>query len=287
MIIFNDIEYILNDYGEDSVIFFDTPHSCYSHAIFDSFFSYFWILEDIKEKYNIIPDIIIKNKYLEIYPNNYKNIINNEYIGIYKELFRLITDKQIFFQYNIDTISYKDIFIPAESYQRTPWNSSNYYPNRENISIHYDNSYIKIKLLSYRNHILTKYNLLPNNSKNILLIDRNKKNGRNISEDIKKQILYYGYDYNCKLVYLEGLTFQEQVILFSQYNIFIFVHGSGAANLLFAPLGSICFELDTEIDRDIIYKRICDLLEHKYYLIKYNNKIDVYKEIFSVLIKLI
>ena len=44
MIIFNDIEYILNKYGEDSVIFFDTPHSCYSHAIFDSFFSYFWIL---------------------------------------------------------------------------------------------------------------------------------------------------------------------------------------------------------------------------------------------------
>jgi len=283
MIIFNDIEYILNDCGEDSVIFFDTPHSCYSHAIFDSFFSYFWILEDIKQKYNVNPDIIIKNKYLQIFPNNYKNIINDEYIGIYNELFKLLSDKQIIFQYNIDTINYKHIFIAPDSYQRTPWNSSNYFPGRENINIHYNSSYIKTKFLSYRNHILTKYNIIPIKNKNILLIDRSEKNGRNISESIKKQICYYGYDYNCKLVYLEELTLQEQVLLFSQYSIFIFAHGSAAANLLFAPLGSVCFELDIENDRDIIYKRICDLLEHTHHVIKYNDSINVEKEIFSLL----
>jgi len=283
-IILNDIHYEFNEKGEDSLLIISTPHTCYSHAIIEYFFSYFCVLEDIKNIFPTInPTLLIRKKEFDLYPDNYKNvdIEQNIYKGIYYELMRIITNKPILFEHNIKEINYKHLFIYPDINQRTLWNSSKYYPNRENINIIYDDLYFKKKILSFRDTIYSRYNIIPINSKKhkMLFIDRISTVGRKIDDNIKKQILYYGDEYNCNLVYLDGLPFEEQVKLFSQYNIFIYIHGSAATNLIFAPLGSICFELDTEHNRGMIYKRICDLLEHTHYVINYDKNMNIYEDI--------
>lgn len=53
-------------------------------------------------------------------------------------------------------------------------------------------------------------------------------------------------DYNLKKVSLEDLSFQAQIDQFSDASLIVAPHGSGLANLVFAPPGAKVIELQTE-----------------------------------------
>jgi hypothetical protein len=53
-------------------------------------------------------------------------------------------------------------------------------------------------------------------------------------------------DYNFKKVSLEDLSFQAQIDRFSDASVIVAPHGSGLANLVFAPPGAKVIELQTE-----------------------------------------
>ena len=86
----------------DNLFVIPTLHSCYSHALIDSIFPYWWTLNnDINCTENII--IFIKKKEVLFWPKNLPLIdgINKKYKYVFKDLIQIISKNELIFEHFI------------------------------------------------------------------------------------------------------------------------------------------------------------------------------------------
>lgn len=280
----------------EPVIVMDTLHSCFSHAILDSCFPIFWIIDDLLKNAKIIDKnirIFIKAGLILEYPQNLPLIDEKcqTYKGVYKEIINLITPFPILFEHSLNkNYMFKNcIFYPEnDRWQRTPWNCLDYYPGR-NVSINnvrFSDDIIYEKLTLFRNMVVIKTikEIEDESTNNLMIVDR--KYNRKIEYN-KLQSLIQEAEKNrdwkfTGVVLLEDKSFQEQVELFAKHRIFIFRHGSCMINLLWIPNNSIIFELEGGTDgiRNNCYSRICKLTNSKHIILNYD-AYDYKKDIFD------
>ena len=275
--ILDNITYTHNPEGSGSQLVVNTLHSCYSHALIDHIFPYYWVLEDLcAHKYCMsAPQIVVRKDAFIEFPHNYENIENGTYKGIYIELINLITDKPVLF--DTDHIFEHTYAYPIDDMcTRSIWNSSLHYPDRSALPVEpfYPDSVVKEKLDSFYNHVLNRLNISTNVKRGATIIER--RDSRKLHRSIVQKLLYY---LECSVVYLEDLSFSAQVELFNSSSVIILAHGSAEINLLFAPKNALVFEFDTETDRESIYKRLCNLRELTHTVLPHSEDLDVKTEI--------
>ena len=87
------------------------------------------------------------------------------------------------------------------------------------------------------------------------------------------------------VVFLEDLTFQEQVHLFYNTRFFVFRHGSALVNLLWAQKSSVVFEIigghDCVNPNPMVINRLCSLTQSQQMILNYDN-IDSSIDIFPI-----
>ena len=284
---------------EEPIIVMNTLNSCFSHAIIDSCFPIFWIIDDLLKAGKFVNTnirIFIKENLILEYPIQNLPLIDEiglTYNGVYKDIINLITPFPIFFQHILkkNYVFINCIFYPDnDKWQRTPWNCIDHYSGR-NVSknnVVYSDNIIYEKMSLFRNMVLTKIikdiTIAPTN--NLMIVDR--KYNRKI-ESTKLKCLIEAAEQNREwnltgVVILEDKTFKEQVELFAKHQYFIVRHGSCLINLLWIPYNSIVFELEggSEAPINNCYSRICKLTNSKHVLLNYD-KYDCNKDIFDKL----
>lgn len=278
-VVLDNITYIHNPEGHGSQLIIDTLHSCYSHALIDCIFSYHWVLEDLPPDTRIV---VRQDEFIE-FPHNLDmlNDTRNNYKGVYGELMSLITDKPVLF--STDHIFEHTYIYPKDNKcSRSIWNSRSVYPDRVALTDTpiYNDSIIKEKLDNFSNYVLRRLNIVQPVKKSIIVIER--MHDRKIHRSIMRQLMYYGE--MVSVVYLENMTFYQQVELFQSGNVFIMAHGSAEINLIFAPVNSIVFEFDNIPGRDVIYKRLCCLRGLTHVVLPHDEDLDVKAKIFDYMV---
>lgn len=290
----NDIEII-----EEPVIMMHTLHGCYSHAIIDSCFPVYFMLQQLLEN-NYITNtnvrIFILKDYFNYFPNNHNWIDSNThlYLGSWQNIIEILTEKPIIFEHlTKKKYLFKHSFQYPENdrWQRSIWNCVDYYPHR-NISkqdVLYTDDYISKMLHSFRLHVFNKYNIANDvdNAKELIIIERkhNKKIGSSILDNILQEAQQNIHWIYSGLVILEDMHFSEQIKLFNKTRIFIFRHGSCLINLLWCKPGTIVFELEGGREGTgfpVVTKRLCDLLSLHFIPLNYdtfNPKCDIFNKI--------
>ncbi len=293
-----DVSY---DLIEEPVIVMDTLHSCYSHALLDSCFPIYWVIDDLV-KTGRIPDrnirIFIRKENIVRYPRQNLAIIDsdaNTYKGVFRSIIEILTLHPILFEHalNRNYVFKTCIMFPMDGdrWQRTPWNCVDYYPDR-NIPKHevrFTDTVIYDKLMQFRTSVFTKLGIDVSSSatNNLLIIDRKKD--RKI-DPRTLQHLTAAAEKNTSwsftgVAVLEDMTFEEQVKLFASTRIFIMRHGSSEINLLWIPDNSIVFELEKGaegLSGPMMYKRICKLTNSQHTVLDYTT-FDAQKDIFDKL----
>ena len=271
----------------DNLLVINTIHSCFSHALIDFVFPFFWAINDIKDHdinlHNI--QLFIRKKRIFLFKKQNLPLINNntkKYKGVHNEIISLI-DNNYIFEHLIDnetTYFIKNcyFYILDDKSQRSPWNCKEYYPGR-NVSLNntiYTDKQIYYQLKKFVTFVKNKYNISTNNTmcdNKVIIIERkhdrffDKSIINNIIENIKKNTLL---KFN-GIKILEDLTLYQQIKLFSENKIFIFRHGSCLINLLWIPNNSIIFDLDIISYRKEIVKRIAKVTNSKVYSMAYTN----------------
>ena len=271
----------------DNLLVIDTLHSCFSHALIDSVFPYFWAINDIKDhdiNVHNIP-LFITRKNIDLYKKKNLPLIDSntkKYRRVYHDIISVISDNYIF-EHLIDnktTYFIKNcyFYILKDKWQRSPWNCIDYYPGR-NVSLNdtiYTDEQIYYQLKKFVICFKNKYNISTKNTDcdyGSIIIERahnrffDKSIMNNIIKNIKKNTLL---KFN-GIKILEDLTLYQQIKLFSENKIFIFRHGSCLINLLWIPNNSIIFDLDTESNRKEIVKRIARVTDSKVFSMAYKN----------------
>jgi len=108
-----------------------------------------------------------------------------------------------------------------------------------------------------------KIRINKKNSLNIY-ISRNRSNRRLIEneKELKKVLKIY----NFKTVYMEKLSFKDQIKLMSKTNIILGLHGAGLTNMLWLKKNSVLLELKPENDKYLnCYYNISKILGLKYF----------------------
>ena len=275
---------------EEPVILMNSLHSCYSHAIIDSCFSSYFIIQQLLEqKYisnNNIRIFILKEDFI-YYPwtHNFVDKINKTYIGPYQNIINFITDMPIIFEHLTEKkLFFKQSFIcPAfgsDKWQRSIWNCADNFPGRNIFKkdILYTDEYISKMLSNFRSHIFNKYNLSNDidNNRELIIIERKQNKKINsfllsiLESEARKNIQW---NYN-GIVILEDMTFEEQTKLFNKTKIFILRHGSGLINLLWCKPGTTVFELEGGHEgtgNPVVTKRLCDLIGLNFIPLNYDN----------------
>ena len=170
------------------------------------------------------------------------------------------------------------------------WNCS---PNYENNELELHHSYLN----EFRKYIFSKYNITPisNSERNVIIIDRSTdstiqkdtwalglpQKNRNINPEILSSLIDYfskNKNYNYRgIITLEDKSFEEQIKLISENNVFIFRQGSCIANLIFAPYDSLVIDLEWNgfsPERRHLTRRICHLTNTTHAYLNYN-KFDI------------
>jgi hypothetical protein len=287
------------------IIVIHTLHSCFSHAILDSCFPIFWIIDDLISnnyiKNNDINNIKIFIKKENILNYSIQNLPlidkdNKTYRGAFKNIIELLTDKSIIFEHLIDNnIIFKECFFyPDNDYwQRTPWNCIDYYPGRnvEKENIRFTDEIIYNKLHKFRNKIIDK-SMIQNTDKatnELIIIDR--KNNRKFDNFMIESLIKEA-NKNTNWIFkgvfiLEDLNFYDQVALFNKTRFFILRHGSSSINLLWTQPKSIIFELmggrEGINTSPVMYQRICKLTNSTLNTLNYDSY-DIKNNIFNKLI---
>lgn len=127
---------------------------------------------------------------------------------------------------------------------------------------------------NYNEEVIKKMRLLFQNHYGIratdftspqrVYISRNKALRRKVANEVN--LLPILSKYNFTVVYLEDLTFKEQVELMGQTNILIGLHGAGLTNMLFMNPRNIVMELRVEEDTsNLCYFSLASALQLHYY----------------------
>jgi hypothetical protein len=266
----NNLNYKFTRIIEKPVFIINTLDTCYAHALIDRVFPYFWSLEELNIKNNLI--IFIKKDKLIKFPQG-KKLIDHEK-GVYKnawnDIINLLNPKEIIFEHLLDDNTFfllKNSYLYAEEnpnlrWQRTFWNCNENYPSRPVKRVIYDDSIIQSKLNLFIQSVKTKYQIFEKSNiiKNLVIIERvsNRKFDTNFLSNLNdycKQLPNLQYN---GIQFLENLSFYEQIKLFNTNDIIIFRHGSCLTNILWAKSNTIIIELDTQNNRKSVTKRICD-----------------------------
>ena len=235
----DDVEII-----DEPVIIMNSLHSCYSHAIMDSCFSVYFMIQQLLEQNYItnhnVRIFILQYDFIH-YPwtNNYVDTNTHTYIGNWQNIIEFLTDKPIIFEHlTKKKYLFKNNFqYPAfgqDKWQRSIWNCIDYYPER-NVSkkdVIYSDDYISKILLRFRLHVFDKYNISKNIDKDLINIPKKKeliiidrKHNKKICSAILDSIIEESqknikWNYN-GIIILEDMSFSEQIQLFNKTNIFI------------------------------------------------------------------
>jgi len=265
-----------------------TLNFCYSHAIMDTLFPYYWAVQDIRAKnpeFKNFTCFIREKSFVKFKKFNRRvfNVKCNRYKGVWNELMNILTPN-IIFEKNINQcILIKNCYFYTlkNDWQRTVWNSIDIYPGRnvKRENVLYSDEIIYSKLRQFIKHVKNKYQIKPKifDKKEAIIIER--KNDRkwcpeklkNIIQQLKNNpdVIFKG------VKILEDMTFKEQVILFSSNNLFVFRHGSCLINLLWAPENSTVFDVDIQTNRKNIVRRVAKATNSTTFRINYNGHINL------------
>lgn len=112
-------------------------------------------------------------------------------------------------------------------------------------------------ITSLRNYFYDIYNIESNSiepSKRIYVSRKNAKMRLVENEaEVENLLKKYGFD----IVLAEELSFQEQVLLFSQCEVFISIHGAALTNLIFMTEGTQVLEFFRLLKNDLPPKTLC------------------------------
>jgi hypothetical protein len=271
----------------DNMFIVDTLHSCFSHALIDSIFPYYWAINDIRnidKNFRDFTVFIRKKNVLKFHKQNLPLIDSNKskYKGTWNDLLNLVSEN-VLFEHLIDNKSIFFIkncyfYIKNDKWQRSPWNCLNYYPGR-NVNINdviFNDNVIYNRLKDFVEYTKNKYNISKTNiiNKHETIIIERKENRFWNKNIIKKIIENINKNSSVKfngIKMLEELSFYQQIKLFSENNTFIFRHGSCLINLLWIPENSVIFDIDICSNRKEIVRRIAKLTNSKVLSILYNN----------------
>ena len=266
----------------DNLLVINTLHSCFVHGLIDSIFPIFWAINDIKNHESNVHNIqlFILRKGIYSFQRQNLPLIDSKikkYKGVYHDIISFITNNYIFEHLIEDKNAYfiKNcyFYILNDKWQRSPWNSINYYPGR-NININdviFSDMEIKTQIIKFRNLVLDKTNNNCNIGKGIILINR-RKNTRNINNLVLPLTnILNKFDSFKGIIYLEDLTFQEQVNIFINNNIIIGPHGAGMIHNIWSSNKFVIEITFKNKNQDKMYKRICDITDNHIIQIDYDN----------------
>lgn len=279
----------------DNLLVIETLHSCFVHALIDCIFPIFWAINDIKNhEINLhnIPLFISRRK-IDLFQKQNLPLINSntkKYKGVYHNLISIINDNYIFEHLIDDKTAYfiKNcyFYIINDKWQRSPWNSINYYPDR-NININntiFSDTEIKNQIIKFRNLVLDKTNNNCNKGKGIILINRRKVN-RNINNLLLPLTnILNKFDKFKGIIYLEDLTFQEQINIFINNNVIIGPHGAGMIHNIWSSNKFVIEITFKNKNQDKMYKRICDITDNHIIQINYDNIVNEIEKILNDII---
>lgn len=287
----------------ENVFFIPAIHSCFCHALIDHIFSYFWAINDIR-KYNPTFKnftIFIVERNVGLYYSQNDKVIEGlgqpapKYKGVYEDLISLLSPDQHIFEvgiYNEDHYIFKNCYFykREDEFQRSPWNCLKYYPqfnvrNHRNLSnLLFSDGVILKQLRNFRKIVLSKH---PHQiqdkkieGKRCVIINRRGK-VRSVDEKIGQLTdLLIKYQKSSSeaftfggVLYLEDLTFWEQVEVFVNNNMVISPHGSGLIHTIWANKLLLVEVVFNEEDNPL-YKRIADITENEIIQIPYDTLIE-------------
>ena len=279
----------------DNLFVIESLHSCFVHALIDSIFPIFWAINDIKNHeinlHNI--SLFISRRNIDLFQKQNLPLINSntkKYKGVYHNLISIINDNYIFEHLIDDKTAYfiKNcyFYIIDDKWQRSPWNSINYYPSR-NININntiFSDTEIKNQIIKFRNLVLDKTNNNCNKGKGIILINRRKVD-RNINNLLLPLTnILNKFDKFKGIIYLEDLTFQEQINIFINNNVIIGPHGAGMIHNIWSSNKFVIEITFKNKNQDKMYKRICDITDNHIIQINYDNIVNEIEKILNDII---
>lgn len=298
MVSSSKINSLLDKYDEtiENMFVMNTFHSCYSHALMDCLFAYYWVLSDL----NILQNVkcfITKSKITK-FPNQNKKHIDEtkipiRYIGVYHDFIKMITNEEYIFEH-MNTKSFlikKCFFYPYDDrWQRSIWNClENFCSHRSSVSLNntiFSDKVIYDYLDKFVDHVFNNLGVVRIQEltpRNCIIIER--KYDRQWDESKRRKIIdlvksFPSINYN-GIHILEDYTFKEQLKLFNNNNIFIFRHGSAVVNLLWIPKKSLVFDIDINDTYKVIVPRLLKLTNSSTCRLEYHS-ID-YEKILMIL----
>jgi hypothetical protein len=289
----DSIDYKFTRVFKNPVLIIDSLDECYSHALIDRVFPYFWTLQDISDIKDLI--IFIKEDKLLKFPVR-KQVINREkkaYSNSWNDLINLLNPTEVIFEHLLakdDIFLFKKSYAYAENYkelkwQRTFWNCTQNYPGRSVQTVIYEDDVIKSYLNLFIKMVKNKYSIVEkiNKKKNIIIIDR-ESNRKFDSTLLSNLDLFFkkcnNLHYN-GIHYLEKKSFANQIELFNTNDIIIFRHGSCLANILWVKANTQIIELDHVQYRAAVIKRICNFTNSNHVRYSYKSVLNDNKIIFN------
>ena len=279
----------------DNLLVIETLHSCFVHALIDNIFPIFWVINDIKNHeinlHNI--QLLISRRKIDLFKKQNLPLIDSntkKYKGVYNDIISIITNNYIF-EHLIDDknayfINNCYFYILNDKNQRSPWNSINYYPGR-NINMNniiFSDTEIKNQIIKFRNFVLDKSNNNCNKGKGIILINR-RTSYRNINNLVLPLTnILNKFDKFKGIIYLEDLTFQEQINIFINNNVIIGPHGAGMIHNIWSSNKFVIEITFKNKNQDKMYKRICDITDNHIIQISYDNIVNEIEKILNDII---
>ena len=292
----------------ENVFFIPAIHSCFCHALIDHIFSYFWAINDIR-KYN--PNfknftIFVVERNMGLHYSKNDKLIEGlgqpdpKYKGVYKDLISLLSPDQHIFEvgiYNEDHYIFKNCYFykREDEYQRSPWNCLHYYPqlkirNHRNLkNLLFSDKKIMGQLKKFTNSVTSMApisNEKEKEGKRCVIINRKgsvrslddkiqklidlltNHQEKSVSEDGKREKFIFG-----GVIYLEDLSFWQQINVFLSNDIIITPHGSGLIHTIWSE-GKQMIEVVFNEEDNPIYKRIADITKNQIIQIPYDKLLE-------------
>ena len=268
----------------DSILCFNTLHSCFSHALIDGIFPIYWCIKDINEDPKNVTLFVRKKSVMDYKLNNLSKIdpVRNRYKGVWNEITSLLSDK-IQFEHLIkqdEKILIKKcyFYIIIDYWQRSPWNCMDYYRGRGVLkrNVDFKDDVINSNLVDFSQYVKKNLQLVPNKKEKpqVIIIDR--RNDRKWEPEKLNKIIHIllennNVQYN-GIHILENMNLYHQIKLFVENNVFIFRHGSCITHLIWIPNKSIIFDIDVNLhERKNVVRRLATISDSKTIQMNYND----------------